>query len=420
MFQALKIRDFRYLWAGGIVSSLGSWLLTLAVPVHVFLVTGSLAATGLTLASEYLPLLVLGPVAGALADRWDRRRLMIAANVFQAAVVAAMLAGVAPGRYWVFYAALAAESTGTVLAAPALRARTPEIVGTGPALSSANALNSLGAGAIRLLGGPLGGILLAILGIRILICADAASYLIAAGAVLLTSHPAARPRARAGAPFRAVARDLREGLSVLRAQPVARALLPVTLVFLAANAALTAVLFPFCLQRLGSSQAAGFVLAALGAGFLLGAPLLRVLLDRVLPRPLLAGVLAAAAVSYWLLWHTASLRTALPAATAVGLTGSMVLAVSQTALQRAVPNAVLGRVGAVFLTGEAAVTLAGSVLGPLLARAAHMTGLAAAASLVTLVAAALAWLLLPARPAAAAILDVSGGPPPDPAAVHRP
>jgi len=60
MFQALRIRDFRLLWGGGIVSSLGSWLLILAIPVHVFLVTGSLRDTGLTLAAEYLPLLVLG------------------------------------------------------------------------------------------------------------------------------------------------------------------------------------------------------------------------------------------------------------------------------------------------------------------------------------------------------------------------
>ena len=67
----------------------------------------------------------------------------------------------APGRYWVLYAALVAENSGGVLYAPAAQARTPAIVGTGPLLSSANALNSLGGGAVRLIGGPLGGFLLA-------------------------------------------------------------------------------------------------------------------------------------------------------------------------------------------------------------------------------------------------------------------
>ncbi len=125
MLQALRIRDFRLLWGGGLVSSLGSWLLVLAIPGHVFLVTRSLRATGLTLAADYLPLLVLGPVAGVFTDRWDRRRLMIATDLFRAAAVAAMLLGTSPGRYWVLYVALIAESSGTVLFMPALQAPYP-------------------------------------------------------------------------------------------------------------------------------------------------------------------------------------------------------------------------------------------------------------------------------------------------------
>lgn len=188
MLEVLRIRDFRLLWCAGLVSSIGSGLLVLAVPAHVFLVTRSLAATGLTLAAEYLPLFLLGPVAGAIADRWDRRRLMIAADLFRAGVVATMLLAISPGTYWIFYVALAAESGGTVLFGPALRARTPAIVGTGALLSSANALNAVGNGIVRLIGGPLGGVLLAISGIRTLICADVISYLVSAAAILMTSR----------------------------------------------------------------------------------------------------------------------------------------------------------------------------------------------------------------------------------------
>src|SRR5690349_22135868 len=90
MFQALRIRDFRLMWAGGLVSAFGSWLLTLAIPTHIFLVTGSLRATGLAAAAEYLPLLLLGPAAGVLADRRDRRRLMIGTNLFCAGAVAVL------------------------------------------------------------------------------------------------------------------------------------------------------------------------------------------------------------------------------------------------------------------------------------------------------------------------------------------
>jgi MFS family permease len=421
VFQALRVPDFRLLWGGGLVSSLGSWLLVLAVPAHILAVTGSLRDTGLTLAAEYLPRLVLGPVAGAVADGWDRRRLMIGANLFCAGTVAVMLLGTSPGRYWVLYAALIAENSGTVLYASALQARTPAVVGTGPLLSSANSLTSASSGIVRLIGGPLGGVLLAVCGIRWLFCADAFSYLLAAAAMSMTSRSGARSGAWSGARSGAwsgarscarsgphperkalvsvVARDLIEGMRVLLAQPVARALLPVTAIFLMANASLNAVLIPFGVQRLGGSEHTGLLLSCLGAGFLLGAPVIRAFLDLTEPRNLLTASLTGTAGAYFLLFTSSSLATALPAAAAAAMSGSMSLVIQQTVLQRVIPGAVLGRVSAVFLTSEAAATLIGSVAGPFLAQAAHLAALAAAASLVTLSAAALAFLTVPRMPA---------------------
>jgi MFS family permease len=398
MFQVLRIRDFRLLWAGSLVSSLGSWLLAIAIPAHVFLVTGSLRNTGLTLAAQYLPLLLLGPVAGVFTDRWDRRRLMIAINLFRAAAVAVMLLGTPPGRYWVLYAALVAESSGGVLYGPAWQARTPAIVGTGSLLSGANSLNAVTDGAVRLVGGPLGGLLLTAYGVRWLICADALSYLVSAAAMFMTSKPAAG-RADRRATISGVARDLGAGVQVLRDQPVARALLPVTVIFLAANASLSAVLIPFGVQRLGGSEHTGFLLSGLGVGFLLGAAVIRTLLDRVQPRSLLTASLAGAAAAYFLLFTSSSLAAALPAAVAVGMFGSMSLVIPQTAVQRVIPNAVLGRVSAVFLTGEAGATLVGAVAGPFVAQEARLTAVAVAASLVTFGAAVLTCRTVPRMPA---------------------
>ena len=432
MFQALRIRDFRLLWGGSVISALGTWLLVLAIPAHVLLVTGSLRDTGLTLAAQYLPALILGPVAGVLTDRWDRRRLMIATSLFRAGAVAVMLLGTTPGRYWVLYAALIAESSAGVLYLPAWQARTPAIVGTGTLLSSANSLNALADGAVRLIGGPLGGILLAAVGVRWLILADAVSYLASAAANTATSrpsaktarpcapsacpptrhpatrhpatrhpatrHPATRHPANPGPAIAAVARDLAEGARVLRAEPVARALLAVTVIFLAANAALSAMLIPLGIRRLGGGENTGFVLSALGVGFLLAAPLLRALLDRVQPRILLTATLTATAAGQFGLFTSTSLVTALAAAVAIGTFGSMSEVIPQTALQRVIPNAVLGRISAVFLTGEAAVGLLGALAGPFLAQAIHLTGLAIAASLITLAAAVLARLAVPSIP----------------------
>jgi predicted MFS family arabinose efflux permease len=394
MFQALRVPDFRLLWGGGLVSSLGSWLLVLAVPAHVLAVTGSLRDTGLTLAAEYLPQLALGPVAGAVADTCDRRRLMIWTNVCCAGAVAVMLLGTAPGRYWVLYAALAAESTGTAFCAPAAQARVPAVVGTGPLLASANSLTTAGSGIVRLVGGPLGGFLLEACGIRWLICADIVSYLLAATAMAATSRPGGGRRRRGASPG-GVARELAEGMRLLRGQPAARALLPVTVIFLTANAALSAVLIPFGIQRLGGSGRTGLLLSCLGAGFLLGAPVTRWVLDRAETRTLLAASLTATAGGYVVLFTASSPASAPPAAAAVGMSGSMSLVVQQTAVQRAIPGAALGRVSAVFLTAGAAATLAGSVAGPFLAQAADLAAVAVAAGLATLGAAWLAFRTVP-------------------------
>jgi MFS family permease len=396
MFQALRIRDFRLLWGGSLVSSLGSWLLILAVPAHVLMATGSLRDSGLTLAVQYAPALVMGPVAGVLADRWDRRRLMIAADLVCAGAVAGLLLGLAPGRLWVLYVALIAESSGNVLFASAMQALTPAVVGTGPLLTSANSLLAGSDGVVRLIGGPLGGILLGVVGIRWLIVADALSYLISAAAIALMPRTPSGVRTRRVA--RAIATDLAGGIRALRNHRVAAALLPVTVMFLAANASLSAVLVAFGVRRLGGTGHTGFLLSCLGVGFLLGAPMTRMALDRVQPRTLLAATLSGTAAGYLTLFTAP--RLALPAAVSIGMFGSMSQMIPLTTVQRVVPDSVLGRVCAVFLTGEAAATLTGSVAGPIVAQAAQFAGLAAVASALTVAAAVLTLLVVPAVPIA--------------------
>ncbi|MFD4676115.1 MFS transporter [Lentzea sp. NPDC058450] len=370
--EALRVRDFRLLWAGRTISALGSWLLVIAIPAHVYALTGSLLATGLTLAFEYLPPLLLGPVAGVLTDRWDRRRVMIAADLFRAAAVTLMLTATTDHR--LIYAALVAESAGAVLFRPAAQAHVPAVVGTGTGLSSANSLNAFTDGTVRLVAPPLGAAILTLTSFPTLIWIDVASYLLSALAIAATTR---RP-----SPARPSTPDLAGGWKVLRGLPVACALLPLTAVFLAANASLSALLVPLGIQRLGGTHQIGLVLSALGVGFLLGAVAIRGLLDRVRPRFLLAATQLATAVSLYVLFASTTLFVALPAAVAIGTFGSMTLVTPQTVLQRTVPNEALGRISAVFLSAEALATLLGAVAGPVLAQAFSLSTAALVACLV--------------------------------------
>jgi predicted MFS family arabinose efflux permease len=377
VLEALRIRDFRLLWTGRTVSLLGSWLLVIAIPAHVYALTGSLLATGLTLVAEYLPPLLLGPMAGVLTDRWDRRRVMIAADLFRALAITLMLFATAEHSLWLVYAALIAESTGAVLFRPAAQAHVPAVVGTGSGLSSANSLNAFTDGTVRLVAPPLGAAIMTLTSFQALIWIDVASYLVSAAAIALTTRgraPVVGKRAPAG---------LAGGFEVVRRLPIARALLPLTAVFLAANASLSALLVPFGIQKLGGGEQIGLVVSALGVGFLLGAATVRVLVDRVKPSHLLAASQLATAVAFFVLFNSTSLAGALPAGVAIGVFGSMTLVTPQTALQRAVPNEVLGRVSSVFLSAEALATLLGALAGPLLAQTLSLSSAVVVACAVT-------------------------------------
>ncbi|PSL57301.1 hypothetical protein B0I31_102279 [Saccharothrix carnea] len=209
-------------------------------------------------------------------------------------------------------------------------ARAVSAFGTGTALSSANALNSVTDGVARLVGAPLGAALMALVGFHGLVLADVASYVVSAVLLaLLSRHPSTAGR-------RGVGRELAEGFAFLRSDRTASALLVVSTAFLAANASLSALLVPFGLTAFGGTAAVGL---------------------------------------------------ALPAAVVIGSAGSAALVVTQTTLQRVTPAEVLGRVGAVLFTGEAAATFVGALVGPALAELTSARTTAYAACAVTVIAA---------------------------------
>jgi predicted MFS family arabinose efflux permease len=151
--------------------------------------------------------------------------------------------------------------------------------------------------------------------------------------------------------------------------------------------------------HLGGSEHTGVLLSALGVGFLLGAPLGRVLIERMQPKYLVASSQTATAVGFYLLFHSTSLPMAVPAAVVIGVFGSIALVTPQTVVQRVIPNILLGRVTAAFFTAEALATLLGAALGPAITQADGLSTAATIASAATVTAAALAYVLVPRLPA---------------------
>ena len=180
MLKVLLRRDFALLWTGGLVSIAGDWVLNAALPFFVYERTGSTIATAGMIVAEFAPGVVMGSIAGVFVDRWDRKYVLVVSNVLQAATAAALLLVTRPELLWVVYT-VAAVIVVTSFSVPA-EARSCRAVRDAD-LVPANALNALNNRIGRLVGAPVGGLLLASGGLHGVVVVDCVSFLLAAALV---------------------------------------------------------------------------------------------------------------------------------------------------------------------------------------------------------------------------------------------
>lgn len=220
---AFESRNFRLYFVGQVISSIGTWIQTLAVIWLVIDLTNRSDRLGIAMALQFLPMLVLGAPAGVLADRIDNRHLLLGTSIASGVLALSFGVVVASGQltiWWIYGLTLA---LGMVLAVerPAMQAILFQLVGPDllPGAVAANAtINSVS----RLIGPAIAGTLIATAGVKVCFLVNAASYLVVIGALLLMRVQDLVDRPLAG---RAKGR-LREGLAYVRSQPdVARPLL---------------------------------------------------------------------------------------------------------------------------------------------------------------------------------------------------
>ena len=180
---------------------------------------GSPTALGLVFAASVVPQVLLLAVAGAVADRLGRRRMMLAADVLRFGAQASLAAALFAGRpaIWLFVLLAWLEGSGEAFFAPALSALTVEIA-PWHQLGNANALYGLATSVTRIAGPALSGVLVAFAGPAVVVAADAASYLASVLALSLLQLPRTENAEPGGHGRRILFSDMAEGWSDFRSR----------------------------------------------------------------------------------------------------------------------------------------------------------------------------------------------------------
>jgi len=270
MLGALRHRNYRLFLIGQIVSTIGTWMQTVALPWLALEITHNGFLVGLVLAAQFLPVLVLSPFAGEIADRYRKRTVLLVTQTSFVVPPFVLFALTASGhaQYWVVVVAAVATGTINALDVPTRQAFQVDMVGKHDLLN-AIALNSSVFNASAVIGPSIAGLLIAVVGVPICFLLNSVSYLAAIAALLLMRGlPAAAPRREEHPMLRRIA----QGAAYARHEPVVGTLLIVVAVFslFAMNRTTLMPLFADQVLHVGA-HGFGFLLASMGLGSLAGA-----------------------------------------------------------------------------------------------------------------------------------------------------
>jgi MFS family permease len=269
VLQAFRSRNFRLLWTGQAVSMLGDTAFLVALGWRTFTLTGSARSLGYVLTLQGVGLLLTVLVGGALADRYDRRRMMLASDLARFGLIGVLtvIDGTGHLSIGVLLGLAFAEGLATGFFTPALGGLVPLVVEE-PGLGSANALIGMARQGSLLLGPSLAGLLYGFAGSTVVFGFNAASFLVSFAFVWAT-----RPRVAERGAAEGTLREIGAGIRYVAGVPWLWVTILLFAFVLMCQWAPIQVLTPKLIRshfQLGV-KAYGFVFSMLGAGMILGA-----------------------------------------------------------------------------------------------------------------------------------------------------
>jgi MFS family permease len=364
---ALGHTAFRRLLGGLAMSQIGDWLYNLALVTLVYSRTHSALWVGVTTAARVVPIAALGPLGGAIADRFDRRRLMIACDLIRLALML-LLALMTVAHLPILLAPVIAAAA-TVAGSPYMAcasAVTPRLVPDAD-LPGANAARSA-VGAIGIIAGPaLGGVLLLLGSPALAFVVNAATFGLSALAVLaIPAGPAFAADAAAAERPSSLVRDVADGARVLRAHPEALRLVGADIMCSLVYGMQTVLLLLVARHAGLGLHGYGYLFAGIGVGALAGTSVAGRVMRLPHQRAVLLAALAAVGLPMLVLPLVSWAVLAIVLAASTGAGAILVEILTETSLQRSLPADVFGRAYGLALPAAVAGIVLGSLIAPVL------------------------------------------------------
>ncbi|HET6444191.1 MAG TPA: MFS transporter [candidate division Zixibacteria bacterium] len=277
-FAVFKRRDFTLMWLGQLVDTIGSSLTSLAASILIYRETGSAASVGLMLIATAAPSLFVGLFAGVIVDRYDRKRIMIAANLIRAVLVFLIPLLVPLNTAWL-YILVALTSTVGQFFDPAHESVLPEVA-PDEELAAANSLMAISSFGSTAIGFAASGLLASLGDLKWAFYIDALTFLLSAVFIVLIDIKPLVVDAKTNAAV--VASNLRSGLQYLFDTPILRSLFLVSIPVLVAVGLINSILLPFATQALEMNEFQfGIQEGVTSIGFVIGSLALAVFAGRL-------------------------------------------------------------------------------------------------------------------------------------------
>ncbi len=355
-FAVFRNRNFTFLWIAQLVSTIGSGLTSLAASILIFRVTGSALSVGLMLIASAGPSVFIGLIAGVFADRWDRKRIMVASDLIRAILVV-LIPFLVPSNLAWLYVLVALTSSVEQFFHPALESVLPEVASE-EELAAANSMMAISSFGSTAIGFAASGLIASRFPIEWAFYLDGLTFLISAAAIYFVRVQVMDVEGKTS--VKTVWTNLQAGAKFLWDSQVLRALFLISGPLMVAVGLWNSLLLPFADRALGATEFEfGLQEGLTSIGYVVGAFFMARMADRLQTGQWLTVSYLALGLIFGLYAGVTNIPMAIVLVTIAGFFNAPGSIARRLEIQRNTTRQIRGRVVSVFTVSRSVFFLVG-------------------------------------------------------------